>query len=471
MTDARRGFWLATLAFLPLFVWWLGWFPGFLSSDSIDQLNQVETGDYTNSHPAAHTITYWLVTRLWDHPGAISLVQILLLTLVLAIVAKRLIELGVPLPLAVGTTWLVSLLPAVGPTAISLWKDVAFTIAFLWVVAELLHLTAVGDAYWTAWNGPLRLAGALSLVWLFRHNGLLTVILILTVLAWLFRSSLRGVAITVLALLVIVAAVQGPVLWLFSVDRSQPVAAEVLLPVVASSYVHEPSNFSADELELLARIAPLDVWRSQYDCDRANALLFDPEMNIHAIRSDPAPFFRLGVRTLIRDLDTSLGMLWCRASFLFQPGQPTSSYLQRPPFAIPTNDAGIERNPVWSGAYEATLDVFSAAESGSWLWLAWRPAVVIWATIATFAVLAWKRQQWLLLPGALLAIHLVNVAGTSLNHEFRLAFPLYVGGLMCLPLLWFAAFPRSSHRPVGGLIRDDRSLLDQDVAPVGSRKR
>ena len=127
-------------------------------------------------------------------------------------------------------------------------------------------------------------------------------------LAWVFRRHLRGVGVTAVVLLVIVAVVQGPVLWLFSVDRGQPVAAEVLLPVVASSFVHEPDNFSQGELELLSDIAPLEVWETQYDCDNANLLLFDPQMNIEAIRSDPSPFFRLGLRTLVRDFDTSAGM-------------------------------------------------------------------------------------------------------------------------------------------------------------------
>jgi len=459
------------LAVLPLFVWWLGWFPGFLSLDSVDQLTQVETGEYENDHPAAHTLTLWLITRVWDNPGAISLVQIVLLALVLALVCKRTIELGVPLPLAVGAAWLVSLLPAVGPTAITLWKDVAFAIAFLWVLAELLALAAQHTDYWAKWSNPIRLATALSLVWLFRHNGILTALGVMAVVAWAFRRDLKGVAITMVSLLAIVAFVQGPVLWLFSVDRGQPVAAEVLIPVVASSFFHEPGNFSQDERELLASIAPLDVWRDSYDCDSANPLLFDPQMNIDTIRADPAPFFRLGLRTTFRDPDTSLGLLWCRSSFLFQPGQPTSTYLERPPFKIHENDLGIARDPVWSAAYEFTFDIFAATESRSWLWLTWRPAVVTWLTIATFGLLAWRRQWALLVPGSLLGIHLVNVATSSLNHEFRFAFPLYVAGVICLPLLWLAAFPEPLQRSVNRLVMHRRSFSNPDVTAIRGRER
>ena len=85
-------------------------------------MQQVASGDFTNSHPAFHTISMWFVTRFWDSPAAISLLQIILLALVLAFIARRLIALGVPLWLAVGAVWVTTLIPVVAPTALSLWK-------------------------------------------------------------------------------------------------------------------------------------------------------------------------------------------------------------------------------------------------------------------------------------------------------------------------------------------------------------
>jgi hypothetical protein len=467
--DVRRAFWLASLAFLPLFIWWLGWFPAFMSSDSINQLGQVETGEFTNEHPAFHTITLWLITRFWDNAGAISLVQIALLALLLGLVARRLVALGVPLWLAVGAAWVTGLAPAVGPTSITIWKDVAFALAFLWVFAELLLLVRMGAAFWLEVGNPVRLGGALSLLWLFRHNGPLTVVLVLGVLAWTNRDSLRRVGVTGLVLVGVVLVVQGPLYWMFSVDRARPAGVEVLLPAVASSYVHEPGNFDPAELELLSAIAPLEVWRTYYDCDEANPLLFAPGMNVEVIRRDPEPFLRLAIRTVVRDLDTTLGMFWCRASFLFLPRQPENAYLQRPPFRISPNELGLERAPLWTFAYERTLDVFAAVEPRGRLWLTWRPALVIWLTIATYAALVARGARVLLVPGALFGAHLVNVAATSLNQEFRLAFPLYLAGLLSLPLLWFVRYPdrlvAASYRRTG------RSLTTTSVPSGPGRGR
>lgn len=441
-----------------------------LSPDSIDQLEQVENGEFTNGHPAIHTISLWLVTRVWDHPGAVTLVQIVAVALLLGFVAGRLIELGVPMLAAVGAAWLVGLSPAVGPTTITIWKDVAFTVAFLWVFAELLMLVRLRAGYWvSSWN-PIRLGVALALVWLVRHNGVLTVLLVLAVVAAVYRKQLRRVGVTVLTLFGTLLLVVGPVYWLFSVDRGRPAPGEVLLPVVASSFTHEPGNFDADDLDLLSSIGPLEVWESAYDCDTADPLLFADELDIEVIRRDPNPFLGLGLRTLLRDPDTSLGFFLCRSSYLFAPIQPANAYLHRPPFAIAENALGIERSPVWQPAYDATREVFRVAESDRWLWLVWRPALVIWATLLTYAALARRPTRLLLVPGSLLGAHLLNVMATSLNHEFRLALPLYVTGIMSWPLLWFVFHPdRLEQTERVGVVKR-RSLLDDDIAAIGERK-
>lgn len=462
-----RGFRLALLGFLPLFVWWLGWFPGFLSSDSIDQLTQVDTGEINNFHPATHTIAMWLITRLWDSPGAISLVQIAVFTVVVSLIARRLIQLGVPLWLSVGSVWTVTLLPAVAPMTLSIWKDVPFTLGFLWVMAELLLLARLRESYWDGWHNAARLGAAFAVMWLFRHNGLLTVVILGVGIGWIYRDLWRRTRIALGVLIVVLVVVQGPVFWLFSVDTADPAAAELLIGDVAASLVHEPGNFSADELAYLETIAPLDVWRELYDCDNANRILFDGRFDKLNIRNDPGPFMRLAARTIVRDLDTVLGHRWCTASYLLVPAQPESSYLQRPPFEIFENDLGINREPVVDAAFDITLDVFQFAEPSGRLWLTWRPALVVWLTVATYAALAWRRHRQLLWPGLLIAAHVFNVAATSLSHQFRLAFPIYVAGLLSLPLLWFLYRPSDLQSPSVLGIADRGALEDPHAAPTG----
>ncbi len=461
-----RGFRLALLGFLPMFVWWLGWYPGILSSDSVDQLQQVASGDYTNGHPAFHTISMWFVTRFWDSAGAVSLVQIVLLALMLAVIAKRLIALGVPLWLAVGAVWATVLIPVVAPTALALWKDIAFTIAFLWVFAELLLLAHRGAEYWDdAWN-PVRLGLALALVGSYRHNGIITAVVLLGALMWTYRRLGRPLLLLAGVTLAALLFIQVPLLAAFGVDRSVPAAAELMLGDIASSLVHEPGNFSREELAYLEQIGPLDAWTSAYTCHNQNPLLFHADIDIDAIRAAPGRMFNLGLRTILRDPDTTLGHRACLTSFLYAPGQPEGFRIVRPPLRIADNDQGIRRDPIWQGAFDLTRELYEFAGASHRLWYTWRPALVLWLGAITYALVARRRLWTLLWPGLLIGWHGFNVAVTALTQEFRLAFPLYVASLMSLPLLWFAYRPDQLHHPepgsdpLGASVADGRALAD-----------
>lgn len=421
---------------LPLLVWWLGWFPGFVSGDSVDQLGQVASGRYNNQHPAFHSMTMWLVTRLWDHAGMVTLVQVLAMAGVLAMAARRLAQLGTPWWAAGVTAAAIAALPAVGVTTIAVWKDVPFTIALVWALAELLGLAADPGGWDRRWP-PLRIGAALALVWLFRHNGFITVVLFGAALVWVLRRRRRTLALVAAPVVGAVVFVNLVLFPLVGVERASIQPASVFASDVAASLVHNPGRFSAEEREYLATIAPLETWARLYDCHDSTPLVFSPEFDRHAIIGDPGRFRSLVVRTYVRDPLTVAGHRWCVASFLFVPPQPADAYFHRPPFDIAANDLGIERRPVSHRLYSATLRVFDWASLADRLWLTWRPALAVWLAAAVFTVLAWRRRlAGFGLTMALIGAHLVNVMGTSPAQEFRFGFPIYVMCLLSVPLLW-----------------------------------
>ena len=102
---------LAGTAALPVFVWWLGWYPGFGSSDTIDQFGQVATGTYFNHHPAIHTLYLDIFSLGGSRPGLVALVQLLSFGVLLAYAARWLVEAGAPVWAAVGAAWLLGTIP------------------------------------------------------------------------------------------------------------------------------------------------------------------------------------------------------------------------------------------------------------------------------------------------------------------------------------------------------------------------
>lgn len=431
---ADRTHWFAAFALVPMLVWWLGWYPGFASSDSIDQWTQGKTGDYLNNHPPIHTWYLEVMSLGNTRPGLVTLFQILVLTGLLILAARWLIELGVPRWLALGAAIAVGAAPAVSTTTLALWKDVVFGLCLLWAWIELIGLAR--DQWRWDRTGPLvRLGLALGGVWVFRGNGPLTVALFAAGLAWIHRRRLRRAALPLAIALVTALLLTFPVAWLLDVTGAGIDPSQVFLPDVAASLNSEPETFPAEDIDLLDDLAPLDVWKTKYDCFDSTPLLFDPSFDHDPLRADRWTYRQLVVDVVMRDPDSVLEHRVCATNFLYAPAQPDDAYFHRPLYDIPPNDVGLSRDPLSDQAWAVTDAIWRWAERR--LWLVWRPALVLIATAATlFALGARKGTRVLLLPGLLWAAHLFNVALTSPAQEFRYAYPLYLIGLLTVPLAW-----------------------------------
>ncbi|MFQ5523985.1 MAG: hypothetical protein ACE5F5_10450 [Acidimicrobiia bacterium] len=432
---------LAGAAVLPVFVWWLGWYPGFASSDTLDQFNQVKTGAYHNFHPAVHTFYLDLLSQGGLRPGLVTLFQLVALGVLFAYAARRLADAGVPGWLTVVAAWGLGLSPAVAPTTLALWKDVPFGLFLLWAWIELVGLATKKDPDQRQWL-PVRLGIALAGMWLFRGNGPITVLLVVVVVVWVYRRELATVAALIGSVAVVVIAMVGPLYGYLGVQGSGIEPAEVFLPDVAASYVARPETFTPEDLELLEAVAPLELWTGRYDCYDSTPLLFDPAFDHRPVRANPDDYRRLELAVLRRDLASVAAHRACSANFVYSPFQPEGVYFHRPPYEIPENDVGLVRDPISDRAFALTDRVWRWAEPESRLWLTWRPAIVVLPALAlvVFFVL-FRRKRLYLVPSTLFVAHLINVAATSPSQEFRYAYPLYLVAVFTLTLAWPALRP------------------------------
>lgn len=412
----------------------------------MDQWGQVLRFEFSNTHPAFHSWLMWLVSRAWTTPGAITLVQVVAMSAVLALLARRLAEYGTSPWIAGAIAIGLAALPSVAATTVTVWKDVAFTIALLWLFAELLGL-GVHPERWTRAAPALRIGFALALIWLLRHNGFLTVLAVTPWVLWRQRRDPTAIAACLGVLVGMVATVYLVLYPLADVDESVT-GVTLFLPDIAASYVHEPENFTPDEVAYLDTFAPREVWEARYRCSDAVPLLFDPAFHRERGAADSGRLTRLLFATLLRDPDTVLGHRWCVARYLVIPWQVDGDYFHRPPWDIPDNTLGVQRDPRSYRAFAVTSAMYGWVNDPGRLWLTWLPALPLW--LAGFALVwAWGRGRVrpLVLPIVLLVVHTANVALTSTAHEFRFAFPIY---LMSWWMIAFAVLGHASTRPHDG---------------------
>jgi hypothetical protein len=431
---------LAGTAVLPVFVWWLGWHPGFASSDTIDQFGQVAGGVYFDHHPAIHTLYLDVLSLGGARPGLVTLFQLLVLGVLLAYAARWLVAAGVPTWLAVAVAWGLGLSPAIAPTTLALWKDVPFSLFMLWAWVELLALAVAPERSGRAWPA-VRIGLALAGVWLFRANGPLTVLPVLLVLAWVYRRQLKLTPVTVGTALLAVLLTVGPLYAIVDVQGSGIEPAQVFLPDVAASYRAEPETFTEADVDLMEQIAPLTIWTNRYDCFDSTPLLFNPQFNQGPVRASPGDYLALEIDVFLRDFGSVLAHRVCAANFVYSPAQPEDAYFHRPPYDIPPNTLGLTRDPIAGWAFDITDTIWRWAEIDSRLWLTWRPAILLLPALAAVVVFAVKARRFLL-PSTVLVAHTLNIAATSPAQEFRYAYPVYLMAALTLTLLWPALRPQ-----------------------------
>ena len=122
----------------------LAFWPGIMSADSVDQWGQMLSGQYSDIHPAAHTLTIWLVTRVWLSPAAYALAQIGALAFTFALAMRELALAGVSRRAQMALTALFALSPVNNVMVITLWKDIPYAIALFGLFWMLLRVWRTG---------------------------------------------------------------------------------------------------------------------------------------------------------------------------------------------------------------------------------------------------------------------------------------------------------------------------------------
>lgn len=189
-------------SFLAMGAVWLAYlfligFPGTLTPDSINQLQQVVAGSYSNHHPFWHTVVVGFWFRLGcalsggdANIGAAfySVFQCLLLALCQAYAVMTVRQMGLSRAKTILLVIVIAFVPYNIVYATSIWKDIVFGACLLALVTAMVRLIAGVGAHPLV-DGVVLAAAALGFG-LFRGNGFYALALTLT--AYVLVLLVRG---------------------------------------------------------------------------------------------------------------------------------------------------------------------------------------------------------------------------------------------------------------------------------------
>jgi hypothetical protein len=421
-------------------VYLLAFWPGLMTSDSQDQWNQLLTGLFHNAHPAFHTLTYWLITRVWLSPAAVAIAQIIALSTIFGFTLHELEYWGVPLGVRLIITMLFAFSPVNGLMVITLWKDIAYTIVLLSVFAILLRLVRTHGTWLHSTSHLAVLCVSLLCTALYRHNGLPLVILIILALAiWLKSRTdrLRVIAVGASASAVFIMIV-GPVYTLLNVKPMTSLFSYQELVHQVGAVVHEKGIMEKSDQELLTAIQPVASWKNAYNCYSLNPLIYNDTIDSGYFETHAAAFRELWLRYMLQNPGTLLRHQGCVTSMIWRVTQSSGGYLDTAPYGtIEKNSSGIVSDSQWPLAQNFLTRLVDRSRQVNYSWWTWRPALYLYLTLYVVVVTAIRLKQksilMLALPSLLNSLVLLALITVQ---DFRFQYPIYVIGLVAPALLF-----------------------------------
>lgn len=403
-------------------------YPGVLSADSINQLNQIESGLYSNHHPFWHTMLIKLFYRLGmvlfnDVNAAVAtyfVFQIILMTLIFSYVTLTVYEITASKICTVPVILFYSLMPYYWNYSCTMWKDVIFGIVVTaFVVSVYRSRRKIGSELL---NYVLVFLSSVGFC-LFRSNGVFAYVITLIIYGFVFWKKQKRLLIISIIAFVLALVMKGPVLNVLGV--SQPDLVEAL---------------SIPEQQV-ARVIYYDKYIDDIDLERLNRVV-----DVEAVKEKYEPYISDPVKSLIRKssgnevlLNHKLEYLslWARLGLRY-PTTYIAAWIEQTKgywnagydyyysnMGIRENELGIFRAAKSEKLFEFTASIIFTIQHNSFLCLLvsigfcyWLYLILFWFNIVS------KRDGWIeTVP--FIAIIISLCVATPVFAEFRYSYAIY----------------------------------------------
>ncbi len=365
-------------------IYLLAYWPGFLSKDSLNQFSQLVTGHFTDWHPAFHTMTLWLFTRVWFSPASVIVVQIVGLSLLLGWGFALVESQGTPLWVVwLGAAFL-ALSPAFGLILLNPWKDVAYSICVVALVLLILKVIISQGEWLSSPLAWISLGLTTALVALYRHNGAPVSFLALLLLFAGFRKQWKPLAAACIVALIFWAAVKGPIYSVLRVNsNTQSMGQNLALPATAITLLdwYDRSGIALD---------PDDQALVDHILNASD----DADVRLSVLAQYTDEINQIAIRTAREYPLDAIKFFLERSSYIFQVIQPPLARIGFVEMAIYDNPYQIKPVAIFPWLKSWLTGLAYLSERIYFDWFFWRNA--FWMYLLVFStVIAWARtREW-----------------------------------------------------------------------------
>ncbi len=311
------------ISFIVMFIACLAFYPGNITSDTVDQISQA-TGQFpiNNVHPAINTIIIKLFMSIWNNIFSIVVGYSLFFSLILAHIYKYLYEQKANVKFLYISLF-VFLLSINNISMVTMaWKDIPFTISLLWLTFETYKIVKQKGEYFKKNLNIIFFCVSMTLTYYFRYNGMfpfLVMILYLIFILFKLKEKLR-IVITIIICFFSIWFVQGPFYDYFEVTKGDSISggAASFAAKGLGALIYYDGDLSEEDLKTLSKLADLDDLREFYYAYSIDTYSFQDikfnegiaELGVPKIYEMYIKHFFKNPKIIIRDRLDGSNLLW-----------------------------------------------------------------------------------------------------------------------------------------------------------------
>lgn len=292
------------ISFCILLLLFLAYYPGIITYDGAYQWSQVQSKVINNAHPFFSTYFMYILSKLYNSTDIIILFQITLFSTMWGYLCQLLKCSEKSNYLKVIFTIIISILPIISVYSITLWKDVLYSY-YLFGISVLIFKGFIKE--YKIFDYIL-LGILLSMVFSYRHNGMIVAILLLIIIIkWVIKSEnkrlkIRNCIITMLTFIFILGIISVPKsIYLKRLPKNNDISLSTIETYALwdfGAYILNEKTLTANEKKFLNNIIPLKKWKKIYDPYIVNSTATEDTLDKKYLKKNNTKFLNIFVRNV-----------------------------------------------------------------------------------------------------------------------------------------------------------------------------
>jgi hypothetical protein len=252
--------------------YYLVFFPGIVSADSLDQWNQIVTLNFRDNHPIYHTLFYWWITRIYLSPATISLVQVLAFATIGTYTVAEFKRWGMSNKYIYAIWLILFFAPVAFIMNVILWKDIFSAIFMLWLSILLVKIIRQKYLFLNALSNNLLLFFVSLNYALMRHENIVILIAIFLCVLLLWSWNRKKQVLIYFSIVLCIIGIKQIILHHFDPDKlKRGDGIQGLTTYHLFSIIQDNKELPSKLLFLEEKYhLNKDFWLSHYACDNVD---------------------------------------------------------------------------------------------------------------------------------------------------------------------------------------------------------